>query len=335
MIDPVDRANNVARAISRENLSHLSTVLKNGKQCLIHALQRASQSLEMVGGDDSITNSVELILRSMFPVSHIKFRRSRPDLLVHPRQRMHRVRSDNADLRNIILSHQKLGEANRDYSVLRGNFPCLRGTFEYAKLIAGTSWTEETLRSVLLQMIRSKPADLVLPVGEIGKMLQSKTRNPLISSEIKERFGGLKKFLGDCEGIIVHNDHPFNPSVSVDEDIFNKLQSSGSLNGIRVGVALTQGLANSRGYPGFGSSRSRKKRSNRKKRNRGNKHVLASAPVEVDETQSNVSEDEKIEETDIGSLRNIDATEIIANEEPTPLDRVQRKAAKQLTTHAD
>lgn len=292
VIDPVNRANNVARAISRENLNNLTLVLRNGKQILIHALQRASQSLTTLEGSNGVIRSIEIILRTLFPVSHMKFRKMRPDLLVHPRQTLRQVQKDVVDLRSIVLSHQQVHQASSRYDILNGNFKRLCGTLEYVKLIAGTSWTKETLHSVLLQMIHGKPADLVLPVGEIGKMLQSKTRNPVISSEIKERFGGLKKFLSGCEGIVVHDDHPFNPSVSVDGEVYNKLKSSGSLYGIQVGVALTQGLSNTRDNLAFGSGRSRKKRSNRKKRNRGNKHVVASVQPDLDETLTKMKEDE-------------------------------------------
>ena len=54
----------------------------------------------------------------------------------------------------------------------------------------------------------------VLPVGEIGKSLQdiAPTRN--LSGKIKEKYGGLKKFLERYpEDMIICADHPFNPHV--------------------------------------------------------------------------------------------------------------------------
>ena len=54
----------------------------------------------------------------------------------------------------------------------------------------------------------------VLPVGEIGKSLQdiAPTRN--LSGKIKEKYGGLKKFLERYpEDVVICADHPFNPHV--------------------------------------------------------------------------------------------------------------------------
>ena len=122
-------------------------------------------------------------------------------------------------------------------------------------------------------LLHAKPADVILPVGEIGKILQVRTGNPLISTEIKERYGGLKKFLVDCEGIIVHDDHPFNPSVTVDEGMYQQLASSGALNGIDVGVVQITGA------PGGNARRSKKTRG-RKKRNRASKKSQGEANVQ-------------------------------------------------------
>ena len=50
-------------------------------------------------------------------------------------------------------------------------------------------------------------------------VLLFRTGNNTILSEIKERYGGLKRFLEDQDGITVHDDHPFNPSVTLDPSL--------------------------------------------------------------------------------------------------------------------
>ena len=51
-----------------------------------------------------------------------------------------------------------------------------------------------------------------LPVGEIGKNLQEIGK--ISSSRLKEKFGGLKKFLERFPlDFVVGGDHPFNPHV--------------------------------------------------------------------------------------------------------------------------
>jgi hypothetical protein len=53
-----------------------------------------------------------------------------------------------------------------------------------------------------------------MPVGEIGKLLQEITCVPNIPTRLKERYGGLKKFLEKFpEDFVVSSDHPFNPHV--------------------------------------------------------------------------------------------------------------------------
>ena len=54
------------------------------------------------------------------------------------------------------------------------------------------------------------------PVGEVGKMLAEVTSTPNMSLGLKEKFGGLKKFLEHYNGRFIFSaDHPFNPSVTI------------------------------------------------------------------------------------------------------------------------
>ena len=53
-----------------------------------------------------------------------------------------------------------------------------------------------------------------LPVGEIGKVLAETTSIVNLSQKLKEKFGGLKKFLERYQNkFVISNDHPFNPNV--------------------------------------------------------------------------------------------------------------------------
>jgi len=63
-----------------------------------------------------------------------------------------------------------------------------------------------------------------LPVGEIGKMLQEAcTGMSCMSSVLKERFGGLKKFLERYpDDFVLSNDHPFNPNVYLRNTLTNE-----------------------------------------------------------------------------------------------------------------
>lgn len=72
--------------------------------------------------------------------------------------------------------------------------------------------SESALRSLSRQVLGEKGP---LPVGEIGKMLQEACSGmSCMPSVLKERYGGLKKFLERYpDDFVMANDHPFNPNV--------------------------------------------------------------------------------------------------------------------------
>jgi hypothetical protein len=79
--------------------------------------------------------------------------------------------------------------------------------------------------NLMLESVLSEPALLTLsteilavkgplPVGEIGKLLAETTSIGNLSQKLKEKFGGLKKFLERFPNVfVISNDHPFNPNV--------------------------------------------------------------------------------------------------------------------------
>jgi len=71
--------------------------------------------------------------------------------------------------------------------------------------------SEAALLTVSVEILTSKGP---LPVGEIGKVLAELTCISNLSLKLKERFGGLKKFLEHfSDKFAISNDHPFNPHV--------------------------------------------------------------------------------------------------------------------------
>lgn len=55
-----------------------------------------------------------------------------------------------------------------------------------------------------------------IPVGKMGSMLHTLTNNHSLPAMLKERYGGLKKFLQRYEQVFkFENDHPYNPHVSL------------------------------------------------------------------------------------------------------------------------
>ena len=84
-------------------------------------------------------------------------------------------------------------------------------TILYCNLIVESIVTESALITLSVEILCEKGP---LPVGEIGKILAELTSIPNLSVKLKEKFGGLKKFLERFpEKIFISNDHPFNPNV--------------------------------------------------------------------------------------------------------------------------
>ena len=71
--------------------------------------------------------------------------------------------------------------------------------------------SDQALQVLAMEILAQKGP---LPVGEIGKILAELTSIPNLSLKLKEKFGGLKKFLEQYPAsFVVSNDHPFNPNV--------------------------------------------------------------------------------------------------------------------------
>ena len=63
---------------------------------------------------------------------------------------------------------------------------------KYAALLLESEVTEPALLALAAEVLATRKK---LPVGEIGKLLQEATANQTLSATLKERFGGLKRFL--------------------------------------------------------------------------------------------------------------------------------------------
>jgi hypothetical protein len=98
----------------------------------------------------------------------------------------------------------------------------LRRAVEYASLLLDSEVTESSLIGLTTEILQSRGG---LPVGEIGKLLQEATSRPGISGILKERFGGLKRFLeSKPEIFFLDSNHPFNPHVYLRNGSHHMLQ---------------------------------------------------------------------------------------------------------------
>jgi len=97
------------------------------------------------------------------------------------------------------------------FDILQGDIESVSRNLEYCSFLLDAEVTAPALLSLASEILSEKGP---LPVGEIGKLLQDATSNPNLSTVLKEKFGGLKRFLeGYPNMFILGNDHPFNPHV--------------------------------------------------------------------------------------------------------------------------
>jgi hypothetical protein len=84
-------------------------------------------------------------------------------------------------------------------------------TIMYCNMMLESALSEPALLTLSTEILAVKGP---LPVGEIGKLLAETTSIGNMSQKLKEKFGGLKKFLERFQNVfVISNDHPFNPNV--------------------------------------------------------------------------------------------------------------------------
>ena len=83
----------------------------------------------------------------------------------------------------------------------------------YCNFVLESVVSDTALLMLCTEILKEKK---IQPVGEVGKMLAEVTSTPNLSQKLKEKFGGLKKFLEHYSGRFVFStDHPFNPCVTL------------------------------------------------------------------------------------------------------------------------
>lgn len=82
---------------------------------------------------------------------------------------------------------------------------------DYCSFVADSVITESAVLTFCIDLLTWRGP---LPTGEVGKLLSEATTIPSLSHKLREKFGGLKKFIERYPSLFVFsNDHPFNPHV--------------------------------------------------------------------------------------------------------------------------
>ena len=208
--------------------------LRTGAQRLLPILRASFPSIEQTGG---VMSSHEMVEGFFKNITNRFGRGWRPD--VNPTSSvMYTARTESRASRNSHSSqdHRRLStdstspmasidtaQSSEDFASVKGDlfWISLDKVWErirYCNLLLESQITESALRTLSRQVLDEKGS---LPVGEIGKMLQEACLGiPNMSVVIKERFGGLKKFLEHFpDDFVLARDHPFNPSVYLQDSL--------------------------------------------------------------------------------------------------------------------
>jgi hypothetical protein len=122
------------------------------------------------------------------------------------------LRYITAAVLNLFVFHSRFaapGNPVRD--LLRVGSAQLWEIIRFCNLMVEAVLSESALQNLATEILAVKGP---LPVGEIGKILAELTSIGNLSQKLKEKFGGLKKFLEHFPtSFVIFNDHPFNPNV--------------------------------------------------------------------------------------------------------------------------
>lgn len=112
----------------------------------------------------------------------------------------------------------------------------------YCKLLVDGTLADGALRLLVTTILRERVGN-PLPVGEIGKLIQEATVANNITTIVKERYGGLKKFMEMYkDDFVLSKDHPYNPHVFLkDAPQYHPYQTAGSGIGSLTGSGLNNG----------------------------------------------------------------------------------------------
>jgi hypothetical protein len=122
---------------------------------------------------------------------------------------------DKVDPEELRDADSELSDYSRD--LMKISLDRLWDDILYSSLVLEGKITETALLILTKEILLERGT---LPVGEIGKMLQELTALNSLSSKLKEKFGGLKKFLERfSDHFVIGTDHPFNPHVYLRQNL--------------------------------------------------------------------------------------------------------------------
>mmetsp|Transcript_16929 Transcript_16929/g.25532 ORF Transcript_16929/g.25532 Transcript_16929/m.25532 type:complete len:1244 (-) Transcript_16929:329-4060(-) len=254
ILHPLDPSiNTVPDTMTQRCVEVMTEVLKGGHMKLDEILQ-IQNSLSRGSDDEAVVDKLEAAVFSMFQETSKRYGSGwRPDVfgadIISPigeSENKAPTLSASSFPGTETSQDECMNELGTDY--LAPSLDMMWERIRYCNFLLGAQLTETTLRTLSKEILQERGP---LPVGEIGKMLQEITCISTLSAYLKDKFGGLKKFLEIfTDDFVISTDHPFNPHVFLLHSL-----TSDELKSITQGV-----------IPHHITSKASKRRASRKKR---------------------------------------------------------------------
>lgn len=188
VLNPFTLSNMIPKKLSARRLALVQMAFRAGSNQTYQLAQKASNPL---------INVIESI-QKLLPVTNRKYilDLSRPDAIggsVNPTPESEIIRTK--------------GYRIDSQSQVEG----IRLNLLYCNFLLKSVVSESALFTLCHEILEEKQ---FLPVGEVGKILAELTSTPSITQKLREKFGGLKRFLERYPRVFVFlQDHQFNPTV--------------------------------------------------------------------------------------------------------------------------
>ncbi|CAK5050803.1 unnamed protein product [Aphanomyces euteiches] len=210
IMDPVDPSRNLGDVISAKQATAFRHALELGAtkfEAIMTAIKREMTST--ISTSLGSTSSVSLVESSFRGISQRFQCGWRPDNALFDQPEC--TLADDLMHSLSSLDSSKRWDASPSFDVLTVCHESLRHDVLVCDFLLNAHVTAPALYSMATEILAERGP---LPIGEIGKCLQDITSNSTLSAVLKEKFGGLKKFLEQYPSVfLINTDHPFNPKV--------------------------------------------------------------------------------------------------------------------------
>lgn len=238
ILDTLNTSNNLGRSVSNDYVQFIQQSVHDGYIKLVHSLQQiqlqctAIDITEQLSDVDCTVHSYTIISALFTHTLHRYanyndlFMRGRRSVKVKQRQLANGIHVPLTPLSSNTAINDSTTH-NNIIDPLDGQLPKIQSIIKLARSYESPEMSELDIIHGMCELLQYHHT---LPVGKLGSLLHQKLNNHQLPAILKERYGGLKKFIERCNHIFVLlNDHAFNPSVTLNQNYITSINSQQQL----------------------------------------------------------------------------------------------------------